>query len=48
MLIQLNTDPNIQGTEALAQQVEAAIRGTAGAPQPAHHTGRSASLRREQ
>jgi len=28
MLIQLNTDANIQGTEALAQQVESAIQGT--------------------
>ena len=27
MLIQLNTDANIQGTEALARQVEAAIGG---------------------
>ncbi len=30
MRIQFNTDANIDGTEALAQQVEAVIRGTLG------------------
>ena len=28
MLVQLNTDANIQGTEALAQEVEAAVQGS--------------------
>jgi len=30
MLVTLNTDSNIDGTEALAQQVEAVIQGTLG------------------